>query len=59
MFSRATVIMKTLSTMFPGNKDRIKEKVIPVPKKPLLLVFPYIRILNCCKLHIVFNSQNK
>ena len=50
-------------------------KVITVPKKTLVLVFPYLGpfslqtrtklkkslagILNCCKLQIVFKSQNK
>ena len=57
------------------NKYRIQEKVITVPKKTLLLVLLYIGtlslqtrtklrkslkgILNCCKLQIVFKSQNK
>ena len=57
------------------NKYRIQEKVITVPKKPLFLVLPYLGplslqtrtklrkflkgILNCCKLQIVFKSQNK
>ena len=61
--------------MFLDNKYRIQEKVITVPKKTLFLVLPYLRplslqtrtklrkplksILNCCKLKIVFKSQNK
>ena len=59
---------------FLDNKHSILEKVITVPKKPLLLVLPYLGslwlqtrtklrkplkgILNCCKLQIVFESQN-
>ena len=54
---------------------RIQKKVITVPKKTLFLVLPYLGplslqtrtklrkslkgILNCCKLQIVFKSQNK
>ena len=54
---------------------RVREKVIAVPKKTLFLVLPYLGplslqtrnklrkslkdILNCCKLQIVFKSQNK
>ena len=61
--------------VFLDNKYRIQEKVITVPKKTLVLVFPYLGplslqtrtklrkslkgILNCCKLQIVFKSQNK
>ena len=61
--------------MFLDNKYRIQEKVITVPKKTLFLVLPYLGplslqtrtklrkslkgILNCCKLQIVFKSQNK
>ena len=61
--------------MFLDNKYRVREKVITVPKKTLFLVLPYLRplslqtrtklrkplksILNCCKLKIVFKSQNK
>ena len=53
----------------------MQEKVITAPKKTLFLVLPYLRplslqtrtklrkslkgILNCCKLQIVFKSQNK
>ena len=53
----------------------MQEKVITVPKKTLFLVLPYLGplslqtrtklrkslkgILNCCKLQIVFKSQNK
>ena len=60
---------------FLDNKHRMQEKVMPVPKKPLFLVLPYLGllslqtrtklrkslkgILNCCKLQIVFKSQNK
>ena len=52
--------------MLLDNKHRIQEKVITVPKKPLILVLPYLghlslqtktkirkslkKILNCCKL---------
>ena len=59
--------------MFLDNKYRAQ--VIPVPKKTLFLALPYLGplslqtsiklrkslkgILNCCKLHIVFKSQNK
>ena len=61
--------------MFLDNKYRIQEKVITVPQKTLFLVCPYLGplslqnraklrkslkgIINCCKLHIVFKSQNK
>ena len=60
--------------VFLDNKYRIQEKVITVPKKTLFLVLPYLGplslqtrtklrslkgILNCCKLKIVFKSQNK
>ena len=61
--------------VFLDNKCRIQEKVITVPTKTLFLVLPYLgplslqtrtelckslkRILNCCKLQIVFKSQNK
>ena len=61
--------------VFLDNKYRIQEKVITVPKKNLFLVLTYLgplslqtrtkfskslkRILNCCKLHIVFKSQDK
>ena len=54
---------------------RERERVITVPKKTLFLVLPYLGplslqtrtklrnslkgILNCCKLQIVFKSQNK
>ena len=57
------------------NKYRVREKVITVPKKTLFLVLPYLGplslqtrtklrkslkgIFNCCKLQIVFKSQNK
>ena len=61
--------------VFLGNKYRVREKVITVPKKTLFLALPYLGplslqtrtklrkplkgILNCCKLQIVFKSQNK
>ena len=61
--------------VFPDNKYRIQEKDIAVSQKKLFLVLPYLLpfplqtrtklrkslkgILNCCKLHIVFKSQNK
>ena len=61
--------------MFLDNKYRVREKVITVPKKTFFLVLPYLEplslqtrtklkkslkgILNCCKLQIVFKSQNK
>ena len=61
--------------VFLDNKYRIQEKVTTVPKKTLLLVLLYLEplslqtriklrkslkgILNCCKLQIVFKSQNK
>ena len=61
--------------VFLDNKYRVREKVITVPKKTLFLVLPYLGslslqtrtklrkslkgILNCCKLQIVFKSQNK
>ena len=61
--------------MFLDNKYRVREKVITVPKKTLFLVLPYLGplslqtrtklrkslkgILNCCKLQVVFKSQNK
>ena len=60
---------------FLDNKHRRQEKVITVPKKSFLLVLPRLEILsfqirinwrkahkgilNCLKLHIVFQSQNK
>ena len=60
---------------FLDNKHRMQEKVINVPRKSLLLILPYLGplslqtrtelrkplrdILNCCKLQIVFKSQNK
>ena len=61
--------------MFLDSKYRVREKVITVPKKTLFLVLPYLGplslqirtklrkslkgILNCCKIQIVFKSQNK
>ena len=61
--------------MFLDTKYRVQEKVITVPQKTLLLILPYLRplsvqtkfklrkslkgILNCCKLQIVFKSQNE
>ena len=61
--------------VFLDNKYRIQEKGTTVPKKTLFLVLPYLGplslqtrtklrkslkgILNCCKLEIVFKSQNK
>ena len=61
--------------VFLDNKYKIQEKVITVSKETLLLVLPYLGplslqtrtklrkslkgILNCCKLQIVFKSQNK
>ena len=61
--------------VFLDNKYRIQEKVTTVPKKTLSLVLPYLGplslqtrtklrkslkgVLNCCKLQIVFKSQNK
>ena len=61
--------------VFLDNKYRIQEEVITVPKKTLFLVLPYLGplslqtrtksrkslkgILHCCKLQIVFKSQNK
>ena len=61
--------------VFLDNKYWVREKVITVPKKTLFLVLPYLRplslqtrtklrksfkgILNCCKLRILFKSQNK
>ena len=61
--------------VFLDNKYKIQEKVTTVPKKTLFLVLPYLgpislqtrtklrkplkAILNCCKLQIVFKSQNK
>ena len=53
----------------------LKEKIPTVEKKPLRLVLPYLgtislqvrtklqksikRVLNCCKLQVIFKSQNK
>ena len=67
--------IKNCFKMFLDNKHRIQEKVTTVLKKPLPLNLPYLGplslqtktklrkslrgILNCCKLHIVFKSQNK
>ena len=61
--------------VFLDNKYRVREKLIAVPKKTLFLVLSYLGplslqtrtklrkslkgILNCCKLQIVFKSQNK
>ena len=61
--------------VFVDNKYTLQKKVITVPKKTLVLVLPYLGplslatrttlrkslkgILNCCKLQIVFKSQNK
>ena len=61
--------------VFLDNKYIIQQKVITVPKKTLVLVLPYFGplslqtrtklrkslkgIFNCCKLQIVFKSQNK
>ena len=61
--------------VFLNNKYRVQEKVITVPKKTLFLILPYLGPLslqtrtklrkflkgyfNCCKLQIVFKSQNK
>ena len=61
--------------MFLDKKYRVRGKVITVPEKTLVLVLPYLGplslqirtklrkslkgILNCCKLQIVFKSQNK
>ena len=61
--------------VFLDNKYRLQENVITVPKRALVLVLPYLGplslqtrtklrkylkgILNCCKLQIVFKSQNK
>ena len=61
--------------VFLDKKYRAREKMITVPKKTLFLVLPYLGplslqtrtklrkplkgILNCCKLQIVFKSQNK
>ena len=61
--------------VFLDNKYRIEEKVTTEPKKTLFLVLPYLGplslqtrtklrkslkgILNCCKLEILFKSQNK
>ena len=63
------------SKVFLDKKYKIQGKVITAPKKTLLLVLPYFGplslqtitklknslrgILNCCKLQIVFKSQNK
>ena len=60
---------------FLDNKDRIQEKVLTVPKKLLFSVLTYFGplslqtrtklrkslrgILNCCKLQIVFKTENK
>ena len=62
-------------TKLVNNKYRIQEKVITVPEKTFFLVLLYLgllalqtrtklrkslkSILNCCKLQIVFRSQNK
>ena len=61
--------------VFLDKKYKLQEKVRTVPKKTLFLVLPYLGplslqtrtklrkslkgILNCCKLQIVFKSQNK
>ena len=72
---RIPVILEGLRPKFLDSKNRVREKVITVPKKTLLLVLPYLGplslqtrtklkkslkgILNCCKLQILFKSQNK
>ena len=67
--------IKNCFKTFLDNKHRIQEKVTTVLKKPLPLNLPYLGplslqtktklrkslkgILNCCKMHIAFKSQNK
>ena len=67
--------INNLFKVFLNNKYRIQEKVITVPQKTLLLVPPYLGWLplqtrtklkkslkvipNCCKLQIMFKSENK
>ena len=52
--------------MFLDNKHRIQNKVITLPKKSPLSLQTRTKLrkshegtLNCCKLQIVFKSQNK
>ena len=61
--------------VFLDNNYTVREKLITVPKNTLFFVLPYLGplllqtrtklrkslkvILNCCKLQIVFKSQNK
>ena len=68
------ILINNSFKLFLNNKYRIQQKVITVPKKTLFFVLPYIgplslqtktklnksvkSILNCCKLQIVFKSQN-
>ena len=74
MLSRRTAILITLLKIVL-KCFWIREKVITVPKKTLFLDLPYLgplslqtrnklrkslkSIFNCCKLQIVFKSQNK
>ena len=74
-FFKNNVYLDNCFEVFLDNKYRVREKVITVPKKTLFLVLSYLGplslqtrtklrksikgILNCCKLQIVFKSQNK
>ena len=74
MLSRRTAILITLLKIVLKCFWK-REKVITVPKKTLFLDLPYLgplslqtrnklrkslkSIFNCCKLQIVFKSQNK
>ena len=61
--------------LFLNRIHILKEKIPTVKTKPLRLVLPYLgtillqtrtklqnsikEVLNCCKLHVIFKSQNK
>ena len=73
-FILRTLSITVLKPFWIKNTE-YKKKVINVPKKSLLLALPYLRpsslqtrnksrkslkrILNCCKLQIVFKNQTK
>ena len=73
--SYAENFLNNFLKMFLDNKHKTEEKVITRPNKPLFLVLPdlgplplqtntkprksFQAIFNCCKLQIVFKSQNK
>ena len=74
MVTLRTLLVIVLKCFWIAN-IKYKKKVITFPKKTFVLVLPYLGplslqtraklikylkvILNCCKLHIVLESQNK